>query len=850
MNLTHDSGRLLPKSLKKILLVFSILLVASATLVWGPMTRTRAQTVTVTPAAAPTPTDNDYTRIRNAIQAATPGSTINLSGTFNWTEPNAAASWALGNDGIGGTIDDYSILVPAGLNNVTVTAASLGAATIQGPGDLAAYDLEGVFFFNGGPNQNWVISNLRLLDFDLGIGMFQGAGGGTAFNGTTITNNYIRVPTDLNPVVAPNDVFQNIAIHFSWGANQTISNNTIDIGGDGVSAAGAGNESASTAIQSNTFNSNNNVYNGLLIDNNRVRILRAQSATPEVILGIWENGYSHQGNQTIRNNQFLNFAGGNVPANNRQRGFRITSHSTAASTTLYQGNTVIGANIGFEWIEPGFIEDFSAFMPVQLLSDTVLDCNTGIVVQSLGRATIANLTAGNSIFSATSTGVRVDTGSIATIQGTLVSGSNCGNFMGRFNVAVDVNGGNATVRNTTFIRNVTGVLVRNAGTANLGDGVTPGNNCFVQNTSFAVNNTTGAAINALQNWWNAANGPGAPGGTGGGDPVSTNVNFTPFLTTGCPAGSTSCGNTGFAENGVLLVADTQNNRVQKFDGLNWTVVGADNKPGSGPGQFTKPEAVTGNFNASLIFVADANRVQRSTDGGNTWIDVAVTGGLPQNVNAPQGLALDLLGNLYVGDTGQNRVKRFEGGAPGVPVVLAQLGAGAGLVNNPRGLAIDNNFNLFVADTGNSRVQRFNNVLSVLTTPVTPLPAVIVADNVSSTTRVRNPEGVATTNTGNLYVADTQNNRILLFPGGNPGVATIIATGPGTAINQVSTPEGVAVNQFVLGTLPVPSLQISDTAKHRILSVPIPPGTFVRIGGNITNTSGSIIGQFNLPSKIK
>ena len=64
-------------------------------------------TITVTPATSPTASDNDYTRIDNAIQAATPTDIIKLLGTFDWTEANAAASWALGSDGVASTGDDY-----------------------------------------------------------------------------------------------------------------------------------------------------------------------------------------------------------------------------------------------------------------------------------------------------------------------------------------------------------------------------------------------------------------------------------------------------------------------------------------------------------------------------------------------------------------------------------------------------------------------------------------------------------------------------------------------------------------------------------------------------------------------
>src|SRR5437660_6382138 len=120
--------------------------------------------------------NNDYRRIQNALNAAANGDTIILSGTFNFTAPFAAAAWAAGNDGIAGNADDYEVSAPRGINNVTLTAASLGSATIQGPGDLPALDLEGFLVFDaslapGGGSQGWTISNLRILDFDLSIGM-------------------------------------------------------------------------------------------------------------------------------------------------------------------------------------------------------------------------------------------------------------------------------------------------------------------------------------------------------------------------------------------------------------------------------------------------------------------------------------------------------------------------------------------------------------------------------------------------------------------------------------------------------------------------------------------------------
>jgi len=348
--------------------------------------------VTVTPAITPSVADNDYTRINNAIQAAVAGQTITLNGTFNWSEANAAASWAKGSDGIASNADDYEILVPANLNNVTLTANNLGDATIQGPGDLAAINLEGVFVFDGGDNQNWTISNLNIFDFDLSIGMFSGAGGSDAFKNTHITNNHIRIARDLNATVAPADVNQNIGIHYSFGTNIVINGNTIEIQGDGISDGS--NFASDVGMQSNT--SGGNVYDGLQITNNIVRVLNAQDATnPQVILGIWENAHGHTSNITVSGNQFINQAAGNNAATNLQRGFRVTSHSSATTTVTYANNTVTGANIGFQWIAGS---NFAGNQPVKLTSNTITNGGTGVLVQSQGLATLSfNRIVGNTV---------------------------------------------------------------------------------------------------------------------------------------------------------------------------------------------------------------------------------------------------------------------------------------------------------------------------------------------------------------------------------------------------------------------------------------------------------------------
>ena len=358
--------------------------------------------------STPTASNNDYTRINNAVQNAASGATVKLNGTFDWTEANASASWAKGSNGIAGDIDDYSIYVPANRNNVTFTANTLGDATIQGPGDVATVDLEGVFFFDGGPNQGWTISNTRFVDFDLAIGFFSGGGGVTAYNNTKILNNYVKVAKDLNATAAPGDSFQNIGIYYSYGTNQMISGNTIEFDGDGVSDSANNNFSTQVGMQCDT--SGGNVYEGLQITNNTLRVLNAQSADPQIILGIWENAHAHLSNLTISDNSFTNLAGGNNPVTNLQRAFRVTSHSSPTTTVKYQNNTVSGANTGFQWR----FGPFTGNQPVQLISNTLIGNNTGVLVAEEGLALlkfnrfVGNLAAGLSVTNTTAINITAE----------------------------------------------------------------------------------------------------------------------------------------------------------------------------------------------------------------------------------------------------------------------------------------------------------------------------------------------------------------------------------------------------------------------------------------------------------
>ena len=344
--------------------------------------------------------DNDYTRLANAIGCVQSGQTLVLSGTFDWTMPFSSAAWAKGNDGVAGTADDYTIYGPANVNNVTLTAASLGAATIQGPGSIPNLYLEGPLQLNTGnnadraygssTNQNWTISNLNIFDFALGIAMFDNPGGNSAaFTGTHILNNHIRLAPDVLDTVNPANTIQNIGIYYSFGQNQVIQGNTIDLQGDGVSDSAHGNFSSEVGMQGDT--SGGNVYNGFLIDSNTVNVLHAQSSDPELIRGIWENTDGTTSNITVSNNKFVNLDANNNPTLNKQIAFRLTSPSSTTTTILYQNNQVSGAHFGFQYY-PGY--DNTGTPPVQLIGNTLTNVFDGF---DFTNAKTVNYLSGNSV---------------------------------------------------------------------------------------------------------------------------------------------------------------------------------------------------------------------------------------------------------------------------------------------------------------------------------------------------------------------------------------------------------------------------------------------------------------------
>src|SRR5258706_1466506 len=220
------------------------------------------------------------------------------------------------------------------------------------------------------------------------------------------------------------------------------------------------------------------------------------------------------------------------------------------------------------------------------------------------------------------------------------------------------------------------------------------------------------------------------------------------------------------------------------------------------------------------------------------------GGSAASLDAPTGLAMDAFGNLYVADSGNNRVLEFD--APlsnhaAARLVIGQPGFATGDIDHgglneygldyPTGLAVDSYGNLFVADTNNSRILEYPAALT------THAAAARVFGQFSFTTGVANapglnsgalnkPQGLALDAQGNLWAADQGNDRVLEYKTpltgstgadleiGQPTMFTNTINTGGLNASGLYFPTGVALDAQG-------NLYVADTLNNRVLAYHAP-----------------------------
>jgi sugar lactone lactonase YvrE len=230
------------------------------------------------------------------------------------------------------------------------------------------------------------------------------------------------------------------------------------------------------------------------------------------------------------------------------------------------------------------------------------------------------------------------------------------------------------------------------------------------------------------------------------------------------------------KNENVYVADFDNHKIRKITstGVVTTLAGGEKGFADGQGekaQFENPVGVAVDKDGN-VYVSDMgnSKIRKINASGKVTTLAGSTQGYLDSIGTkaqfskPFGIAVDIDGNVYIGDNLNNCIRKIT--SDGVVTTLAGsniegnyadgIGSKARF-NAPRGVAVDTKGNVYVADFSNNRIRK-----------VTPTGVVTTlagtgdfdyADGIGSIAKFRFPTGIAVDDNGNIFVADHKNNMV-------------------------------------------------------------------------------------------
>jgi tripartite motif-containing protein 71 len=215
--------------------------------------------------------------------------------------------------------------------------------------------------------------------------------------------------------------------------------------------------------------------------------------------------------------------------------------------------------------------------------------------------------------------------------------------------------------------------------------------------------------------------------------------------------------------GNLYLAELDDSRIYKYS-TSGKCLGELGGHGSGPGQLEAPDKlafdVLGNLYVTEIGsksagVGQNSRIQKFSPTGMSLAQWGTFGSGPGQFNVPVGIAVDQQGDIYVADVGNHRIQKLSSG--GQPLTQWHtVGGGTGESTEiGYDLALDASGNVYVSEPhpfsdGNDRIQKFSPAGELLAT---------WGGSGMGPGQFSQPTGLAVDSKGNVFVVDAYNNRI-------------------------------------------------------------------------------------------
>ncbi|CAF1286121.1 unnamed protein product, partial [Didymodactylos carnosus] len=274
-----------------------------------------------------------------------------------------------------------------------------------------------------------------------------------------------------------------------------------------------------------------------------------------------------------------------------------------------------------------------------------------------------------------------------------------------------------------------------------------------------------------------------------------------------------------AKTQILYVADVSNNRVQKRypNGKIQTAAGqANGASGSTSDKLDGPRDIFADENENVFVVDTGNqRIQswrKNAKTGKTVAGNGSAGAALNEFNRPYAVVLDTKKNIIVADLQNQRVTRwpsaYDPRTSFGTIIAGGNGAGLNLyqLNSPTGLYLDEPNNiLYISNEESHSVTQWN----MDTYGNKNIYAGIPGRLGNSAAQLQSPEGLTLDKYGNLYIADCQNHRIQMFCPYSVYGITIAGTGRiGNDSNELYYPRDVAFDSEM-------NLYVTDTYNYRI-----------------------------------